>query len=124
MARVEAILGLRSLIDKINRRAARARRDSHGSVVVGYTQEYAVYVHENLAAWHEPPTRAKYLEGPARQLANAGILTQIVTTAMRAGQTLLQGLLQAGLRIQRESQGVVPVDTGALRASAFTRVER
>lgn len=124
MAKIQAIEGLKSLLDKLQRRTAAARRDSRGSVIVGYTQEYAVYVHENLNAWHEPPTRAKYLEGPARQLANSGILTTIVRTAHRAGQTLLQGLLQAGLRLQRESQGIVPVDTGALRASAFTRIER
>jgi hypothetical protein len=29
----------------------------------------------------------------------------------------------AGLRLQRESQLLVPVDTGALRASAFTAME-
>lgn len=33
------------------------------------------------------------------------------------------GLLRAGLYLQRESQKLVPIATGALRASAGTRVE-
>ena len=36
-------------------------------VEVGYTAEYAVYVHENLDARHEPGKQAKYLEQPARE---------------------------------------------------------
>lgn len=32
-----------------------------------------------------------------------------------------RGLLKAGLFLQRKSQQVVPIDTGALRNSAFTR---
>ncbi len=36
-------------------------------VQVGYTQEYAVFVHENLEA-HHPIGQAKFLEQPARDL--------------------------------------------------------
>jgi hypothetical protein len=32
-----------------------------------------------------------------------------------------RGLIKAGLFLQRESQKLVPIDTGALRNSAFTR---
>jgi hypothetical protein len=35
-------------------------------VTVGYTQSYAIYVHENLEARHKPGKIAKYLEKPAR----------------------------------------------------------
>ncbi len=123
MAVVVKIEDVRRLIAKIQGRIARARRDQ-GSVVVGYTQDYAVYVHENMGAYHAPPTQAKYLEQPARQLSNMGVLSSIVSTALRAGQTLMMGLLQAGLRIQRESQKIVPVDTAALKNSAFTRTDK
>lgn len=34
---------------------------------------------------------------------------------------MARGLKKAGLFLQRKSQEVVPVDTGALKASAFTR---
>ena len=36
-------------------------------VAVGYSMEYAVYVHEDLRARHNPGTSAKYLEKPMRQ---------------------------------------------------------
>jgi len=32
----------------------------------GTAQKYAVYVHENMTARHNPPTQAKFLETPAR----------------------------------------------------------
>lgn len=35
-------------------------------VVVGYTQSYAIYVHENLNARHAKGKTAKFLERPAR----------------------------------------------------------
>ena len=35
-------------------------------VIVGYTQGYAVYVHENLDAQHKEGKQAKYLEAPVR----------------------------------------------------------
>lgn len=35
-----------------------------------------------------------------------------------------QGLKLAGLHLQRESQVIVPVDTGALKNSAYTRAEQ
>lgn len=33
-------------------------------VTVGYTQEYAVFVHENMDARHKPGKQAKFLEQP------------------------------------------------------------
>ena len=36
---------------------------------------------------------------------------------------LRKGLLKAGLALQRESQKIVPIDTGVLRNSASTRLE-
>jgi hypothetical protein len=50
-------------------------------VVVSYTTEYAVYVHENLDARHKPGKRAKYLEGPAREKKNE--IFQIVANEIK-----------------------------------------
>jgi hypothetical protein len=36
-------------------------------VVVGYTAEYAVYVHERTELRHAPGKQAKFLEGPGRE---------------------------------------------------------
>jgi hypothetical protein len=47
----------------------------------------------------------------------------IVASAVKSGKTVAQALLLGGLFLQRKSQEIVPVDTGNLRASAFTRLE-
>lgn len=107
------------------------------SVIVGYTAAYAVHVHENIEMrWRglprhkpskgnywDPPGRgqAKFLEQPARELKKE--FSRIITTACSKGVKLQQALFMAGLRLQRESQLLVPVDTGNLKASAFTRKE-
>ena len=114
MAKVE---GLKEVI------AALKAKDKHGRagrVVVGYSAEYAVHVHENLEVYHRVG-QAKYLEQPARQYA--GEISKLVRDALAKGFTLVQALFMGGLRLQRESQLLVPVDTGYLRSSAFTRVE-
>lgn len=43
-----------------------AESGSNPSVIVGFTEEYAVYVHENLEA-HHPVGQAKFLEQPLRE---------------------------------------------------------
>lgn len=113
---------LRELLAKLRDRAARSRRDDDAVVAVGYTASYAIYVHENLESRHAEGTQAKFLEQPAREIVRD--LGEIIATAMRKGKTLAQGLILAGLRLQRESQQLVPIDTGNLRASAFTRLEK
>jgi len=65
--------------------------------------------------------KAKYLEQPARELKTE--LGRIAGKAMENGASMSDGLLLAGLRLQRESQELVPVDTGNLKNSAFTRKE-
>lgn len=97
-----------------------ARGQKYRDVIVGYTAAYALYVHEDLEA-HHPVGQAKYLEQPAREMRKE--LAVIVQKVVKAGGTLEQGLLIAGLRLQRASQMLVPVDTGNLKASAFTRIE-
>lgn len=107
------------------------------TVVTGYDTAYAVYVHENIEMkWKGKPRRkpakgnywdpkgeAKFLEKPAREMANNGEFQRIIVAALQGGATLEEALLLAGLRLQRESQLRVPVDTGALKNSAFTVVE-
>jgi len=52
------------------RASAFTRKENKGlktSVRVGYTKNYAIFVHENLEANHAPGKTAKYLERPARE---------------------------------------------------------
>jgi hypothetical protein len=117
VARVE---GVDQLVARLNARAEQARADAARSVVVGYTAGYSLYVHEDFEARHTVGN-AKFLEGPARRLAPE--LKRIVAEAVKRGVPLPQALLLAGLRLQREARLLTPVKTGALRASAFTRLE-
>ena len=87
-------------------------------VVVGYTQRYALYVHERQA--RHKTGKWKYLTGPAKQLNNSGELRRNIVMGVKAGAKLNLVLLRAGMRIQGKSQKEVPFDTGALKASAFT----
>ena len=143
MAKVE---GLTKLVAELRKRAAKVKQDGEPSVLVGYTASYALYVHEAVGMklqglprspetdkkGNPKPARgyywsplgraqAKFLEEPARTLQPE--LAQIVRIALLKGKTMAQALLLAGLRLQRESQLLVPVDTGNLKASAFTRLE-
>lgn len=88
--------------------------------VVGYKQEYAVFVHENLEA-HHPVGQAKFLEQPARTMAKE--LAALIRGLLKAGKALRVALLTAGLKLQAASQKLCPVDTGALKNSAFTKLE-
>lgn len=115
------IQNLTKLTNALRQRAAKARQDSNVAVLVGFTASYAIFVHEDLTAAHKPGKQAKFLEAPARLFRND--LKGIVFQAMRAGKTMAQALLLAGLRLQREAQLITPVDTGNLRAGAFARLE-
>lgn len=67
----------------------------------------------------------KFLEQPFRELHDELYDTIFQVTkslGMAKGHGLDKGLMVAGMRLQRESQELVPVDTGNLKSSAFTRL--
>ncbi len=113
MAKVEGIKELYKTIDRMV--------DKHTgpkSVSVGYTVAYAMPVHENMTAYHKRG-QAKFLEQPARTFRK--VMQEIIIKGLKRGLLMIDCLVLAGLRLQRESQKLVPIDTGALRNSAFTR---
>ena len=138
MPRIE---GLDKVIAAMRKRAAERVKDTNVSVAIGYTAKYALFVHENMeihppgmilageprpggkGRYWDPQGRAqpKFLEGPFRR--NARVYATIVRKSLLAGNTMAQSLLMAGLQLQRDSMLLVPVDTGNLKASAFTRLE-
>lgn len=133
------ILGLKKLTNWFKSLAKEARRQTLKSVVVGYTAAYAIYVHEakmvlkgkprprrrkrNRGRFWDPQGRAqsKFLEAPARLMVTE--LGRVVAETYKSTGRIEDGLLLAGLRLQAASQRLVPVDTGNLKNSAFTRVE-
>lgn len=112
--------GIKQLKAQLKRLEGEARKKHEGSVIVGFTQNYAIYVHENLEAAHDPG-QAKFLEQPAREKAKE--LGKIIATVAKRTGSVKKGLLLAGLRLQAEAQKLVPVDTGALKASGFVALQ-
>jgi hypothetical protein len=91
-------------------------------LVLGYRAPHATVVHERLGVYHAPPTRAKYLEEPARRLIPE--VARTVTDVISRGGTVEDALLAGGNLVMDESQKIVPVNTGELKASKFVEVER
>lgn len=116
MAKVENI---EELLFKVAVRKKDARAFSTASVIVGYSASYAIYVHENLEA-HHPTGQAKYLEAPLRN--NRQKYHELLVGFIKRGISYVKALFMTGLALQRDSQQLVPVDTGNLKGSAFTEL--
>lgn len=108
--------GAKGLLAKLNELGVKAKEASEASVTVGYTQNYALYVHE-IPAYHVVG-EVEYLMKAVR--ATKKEVQANIIKAYQRGATLEQALLIGGLRFQREAMNRTPIDTGALRASAFT----
>lgn len=115
------IEGVERVIAKLKFSEQQAKNDNE-SAVVGYTQSYAIYVHENLDAHHAEGKQAKFLETPARELAPE--LARIVADTYKKTKSMSKGLLVAAFRLLRASQEIVPIDTGALKASGFASYQK
>jgi hypothetical protein len=115
------VQNLSRLVGAIDKEINRSRREDRVRGTVGYAAPYSVYVHENLAAYHETG-QAKFLEQPARQMANSGELGKIVYQGRLAGLSQRRAIERALNELKRVSQRLVPVDTGFLRDSAFVEV--
>lgn len=69
--------------------------------------------------------QAKFLEQPFREMHDElhNVIFRVTKKlGIARGNGLDKGLMLAGLLLQRTSQNLVPVDTGNLKASAFTRL--
>ena len=110
---IERVTQVKNVLKKL---LLKATKNGKASVTVGFTQSYSLFVHE----LH--PTKSKFLENAARNKATE--IATVVRTSMQRGLSLEKSLILAGLRLQREAQVNTPVDTGALKASAFTSVTR
>lgn len=122
------ILGMKKVLRAFEKLERESKRKDNGDVIVGYSTSYALRVHEDAKAearrrLRKKSTRRqwKFLEQPARELSREMAL--ITVKAVKGGASLIKGLLLAGLHLQRASQKIVPIDTGNLRASAFTEKE-
>lgn len=114
-----AVTGIRKVLTNL-KKLAKEYGKPKTEVVAGYGADYALAVHEDVEAFHTVG-QAKFLERPAR--VHAKDLAKMVTDKVKKKVPVNQALLTAGLYLQRLSQEMCPVDTGNLKASAFTRLE-
>ncbi len=105
-------------LDKLKEYCRRNKRPPHSVVVVGFSKSYALEVHERTDVQRRVGG-PKFLEKAARE--NESKVKEMIRRA--SIEQLPETLLKCGLLIQREAQKITPVDTSALRASAFTTLE-
>jgi len=121
MPNVSQISGVKEVLSKLKSLEKGVRNQREAAATVGFTANYALFVHENVLSSHNIG-QAKFLERPAREKANE--LAGIVKRTFLRTNDLDKSLLLAALRLQREAQKITPIDTGALRASAFTSLTK
>lgn len=115
------VTGVGKLLRQLKQLANESKKNYTASVTVGFTQGYALPVHE-ITTWKHKVGQAKYLTIPFNALREE--IKSLIVRAIKNGATAEQALLIAGLRVQREAQLLTPVDTGALKASAFTSLTK
>lgn len=113
--------GLSDLKAQLRRIRQEVTKEWPVTVVVGFSQYYALIVHEDLEAYHRVG-QAKYLESAFYDLKQE--IKDLVRRSIKMGMSPEKAFLRAGLMLQREAQQRTPVDTGALKASAYTALEQ
>lgn len=106
------------VIAALRAKAARAQADAGSVARVGYSAPHALFVHENLEAYHANG-QAKFLETPMR--TGRQELFGVIAEAVRRGGTLRAAKLASAARLLSLSQPLVPVQTGELKNSGFVR---
>lgn len=115
------VQGLQSLRNRFRQMEMKLRQSKKG-VVIGYSQEYALKVHEDTHARHAPGKQAKFLEEPAR--TNQQEIADIIAQTYKKTKDLGLSLMAGALYLLNLSQKIVPIDTGALRASGYVAYEK
>jgi len=143
------VVGDKRLASKFNRMVGKARKSDKLSALVGYGAKYALYVHENninvkynmklkgkkrtgkrpdgtkrQGRYWDPQGRGQnqFLVAPFRQ--HRALWRKIIAKAYQKTGDLRTGLLLAAHSLQKKSQELVPVDSGNLKGSAYTKMER
>ena len=108
------MLGVETLVRKLEGLATKSRKDASLSVKVVYLAPYSTFVHEDMQAVHQNG-RAKFLSTPARE--NRQKYADIVTRKIKNHRSWAEALTVAGQTLLKDSQELVPVLTGTLKAS-------
>lgn len=131
-ARVTGVKGLQAVLTAKMRET---QKKASGSVTVGYSAPYAMFVHEAVGMvlqglprpsgignyWDPSGAQAKFLEQPTRQYAKD--IGSYICRQMRGGSKLIDALAGAARILLRESKKLVPVETGVLKASGYVHIK-
>lgn len=110
--------GTRKFSQNIKRMQEQVRKTEKAAVVVGFSQRYAVFVHEHIPANATYRVgQSKFLESTSRLFAE--VLAQDIANGVKAGRPLLEVLLETGNVLLNATKDITPMDTGALRESGF-----
>lgn len=121
MAEDVKMTGFDRLAARLKAMAARHKSHSETDVVYGGNGiDYAVLVHEDMEASHRVGG-PKYLEQASRTTALQG--ADAVRKALAAGATLEDALAARAGLVLEASQPLVPVRSGALKASGRVEVK-
>lgn len=104
-------------LQKRLKRLAMEAQAMNTSAVAGYAAPHTVYVHEDLTMEHQPGKQGKFLEGPARALGNQ--IVDVVVEKYKQTNSPPKALLTGARFLLKETQPLVPVQTGSLLASGF-----
>lgn len=140
MARVERVERVKAYLKSVSKRGDSCRAK------VGYGMRYGIYVHEAVPGAPNPPKtdaqraammiairerearghvpwstgQPKFLEQPAREYAQE--MADVIHKNLRNKESLETAVTRAAYFLLRKSMELVPVDTGALRASGAVEV--
>jgi hypothetical protein len=89
------------------------------SIVIGFAQTYALFVHEINAAYRVG--QWKYLETAIKQMRQS--MGQWIATELKKGKKLDAVQLAACRKLLAYAKTLTPKDTGALRASGYVCFE-
>lgn len=114
----ELIEGLPALMNQFRLRMQKVGDyNSRPEIRVQYTAPYAIYVHENLMAYHASPTQAKFLERAVRE-QKVAMMAEVISV-YRSTQSVKEAIKAAGNLLAKAAEPYVPIDTGALRKSVI-----
>jgi len=124
------ITGLKDIEDHLKKIKRKYSVGKKPTVIVGYTANYAIHVHENakmearrrmMKGGKNPKAQWKFLEQPFREYRSEFL--RLIKIAVKKGLPVIDALYIAGLRLQREAMAITPVVTSNLQTSAFTKKE-
>src|SRR5690554_3144864 len=116
MIKQAQIQGLDKVVERLQKLKQSSINDGNLDIVVGYAASHATYVHE-INKNYNYGKQWKYLETPFKMLQ--GYFAKVIIQSYTRTGSIRVGLKKSAKALYAESQALVPIDTGELKASGF-----